>query len=109
MHTLYEVETQIPTFLYITEASVYNPRAMKKFWGTTDNAVRIQIYQAICTYCLVAIIQKIMQLDRSPYEVLQRLSISLNDKTHLRDLFERTKFQNDKDRFRLNEPNLFDF
>jgi transposase len=82
---------------------------IKKFWGTTENAVRIQIYVAICTYCLVAIVQKDMQLDRSTYEVLQILSISLTDKTHLRDLFDRTKFQNDKDRFRLNEPNLFNF
>ncbi|MBB3186222.1 IS4 family transposase [Microbacter margulisiae] len=82
---------------------------IKTFWGTTENAVRIQIYVAICTYCLVAIIQKDMQLDRSTYEILQILSISLTDKTHLRDLFERTKFQNDKDRFRLNEPSLFDF
>lgn len=80
---------------------------IKKFWGTTENAVRIQIYAAICTYCLVAIVQKVMQLDRSPYEVLQILSISLTDKTHLRDLFDKTKFQNDKERFRLNEPNLF--
>ena len=48
-----------------------------------------------------------MQLDRSTYEVLQILSISLTDKSHLLDLFERTKFQNDNERFRLNEPNLF--
>ncbi|MBB3186954.1 hypothetical protein FHX64_001117 [Microbacter margulisiae] len=82
---------------------------IKKFWGTTENAVRIQIYVAICTYCLVAIIQKDMQLDSSTYEILQILSMSLTDKTHLRDLFERTKFQNDKDRFRLNVPSLFDF
>ena len=82
---------------------------IKKFWGTSENAVRIQIYVAICTYCLVAIVQKDMQLDRSTYEVLQILGISLTDKTPLRDLFDRTKFQNDKDRFRLNEPNLFDF
>jgi hypothetical protein len=82
---------------------------IKKFWGTTENAVRIQIYSAICTYCLVAIVQKDMLLDRSTYEVLQVLSISLTDKTHLRDLFDKTKFQNDKERLRLNEPNLFNF
>src|SRR5690554_25598 len=63
----------------------------------------------MCTHCLVAIVQIDMQLDRSTYEVLQILSISLTDKTHLRDLFERTKFQNDKERFRLSEPNLFNF
>ena len=82
---------------------------IKKFWGTTENAVKIQIYSAICAYCLVAIVQKDMQLDRSTYEVLQILSISLTDKTYLRDLFDKTKFQNDKERVRLNEPRLFNF
>lgn len=82
---------------------------IKKFWGTTENAVRIQIYVAICAYCLVAIVQQDMQLDRSTYEVLQILSISLTDKTNLRDLFDKTKFQNDKERNRLNEPCLFNF
>ncbi len=82
---------------------------IKKFWGTTENAVRIQIYAAICTYCVVAIVQHDMKLDRSTYEVLQILSISLTDKTHLRELFDKTKFQNDKERFGLNGPGLFDF
>lgn len=82
---------------------------IKKFWGTTENAVRIQIYSAICTYCLVAIIQQDMQLERTTYEVLQILSISLTDRTDLRDLFVKTKFQYDKERFGLNEPNLFNF
>lgn len=63
---------------------------IKKFWGTTENAVRIQISSAIITYCLVAIVQHDMQLKRSTYEVLQILSISLTDKTPLRDLFEKT-------------------
>jgi FOG: Transposase and inactivated derivatives len=82
---------------------------IKKFWDTTENAVRIQIYAAICAYCLVAIVQHDMKLDRSTYEILQILSISLTDKTHLRDLFDKTKFQNDKERFGPNEPSLFDF
>ena len=82
---------------------------IKRFWGTTENAVRVQIYSAICTYCLVAIVQHDMQLDRSTYEVLQILSISLTDKTHLRDLFDKTKFQHDKDRFGPNGPSLFNY
>ena len=82
---------------------------IKKFWGTTENAVRVQIYSAICTYCLVAIVQHDMQLDRSTYEVLQILSISLTDKTLLRDLFDKTKFQNDKERFGPNGPSLFNY
>ena len=82
---------------------------IKKFWGTTESAVLIQIYAAICTYCLVAIVQHDMKLGRSTYEVLQILGISLTDKTNLRDLFSKTKFQNDKERASLNGPNLFNF
>ena len=82
---------------------------IKKFWGTTENAVRIQIYSAVSTYCLVAIVQHDMKLDRSTYEILQILSISLTDKTNLRDLFTKTKFQYDKERNSLNGQNLFNF
>jgi len=82
---------------------------IKKFWGTTENAVRIQIYAAISAFCLVAIVQHDMKLERSTYEVLQILSISLTDKTHLTDLFDKTKFKNDKDRCGSSEPNLFNF
>ena len=82
---------------------------IKKFWGTTENAVRIQIYSAICAYCIVAIVQHDMRLDRSTYEVLQILSMSLTDTTHLRDLFDKTIFKNDKDRSGSSEPNLFNF
>ncbi len=52
---------------------------------------------AIITYCLVAIVQHDMQLKRSTYEVLQILSISLTDKTHLRDLLDKTNFKDVKD------------
>ena len=52
---------------------------IKSFWGTTEDAVRIQISVAIITYCLVTIVQYDMQLNRSTYEVLQILSISLKD------------------------------
>ena len=67
---------------------------IKKFWGTTENAVRIQISAAITAYCLVAIVQHDMQLKRSTYEVLQILSMSLTDKTPLRELFDKT-YSND--------------
>jgi len=81
---------------------------IKKFWGTTENAVRIQIYSAISVYCLVAIVQHDMRLDRSTYEVLQILSMSLTDTTHLKDLFDKTTFKNDKDRSGSSEPDLFE-
>ena len=81
---------------------------IKKFWGTTENAVRIQISAAIIAYCLVAIVQQSMRLDRSTYEVLQILSISLTDKTPLQDLFEKTKINNVKDQIDSLIPGLFD-
>ena len=70
---------------------------IKKFRGTTENAVRIQIAVAIITYCLVAIVHHDMKLERSTYEVLQILSISLTDKTHLSNLFDKTKFNDVKE------------
>ena len=63
---------------------------IKKSWGNTENAVRIQISVAITAYCLVDIVQHDMKLKRSTYEVLQILSISLTDKTPLRELFDKT-------------------
>ena len=82
---------------------------IKKFWGNTENTVRIQIYSAIITYCLVATIQHDLRLERSTYEVLQILSISLTDKTLLSDLFNKANFKNDKERSGSSEPNLFNF
>ena len=75
---------------------------IKKFWGTTENAVRIQIYSAICAYCLVAIVQHDMQLKRSTYEVLQILGVSLTDKTPLFDLFNNNQLNDFKE---LNDSN----
>ena len=81
---------------------------IKKFWGTTENAVRIQISAAITTYCLVAIVQHDMQLKRSTYEVLQILSMSLTDKTPLRELFDKTYSNNVKEQSGPLIPGLFD-
>lgn len=81
---------------------------IKKFWGTTENAVRIQIAAAITAYCLVAIVQHDMKLKRSTYEVLQILSISLTDKTPLRELFDKTYSNDVKEQFGPLVPGLFD-
>ena len=81
---------------------------IRKFWGKTENAVRIQISAAIIAYCLVAIVQHDMRLERSTYEVLQILSMSLTDKTPLRELLEKTKFNNVKEQFGPLIPGLFD-
>lgn len=70
---------------------------IKKFWGSSENAVRIQIYCAICAYCLVAIAQHDLKLEISTYETLQILGISLTDTTPLQELLSKTNLQNIKD------------
>lgn len=64
---------------------------VKKLWGNSENAVRIQIYTAIITYCTVAIIEKTLNLNRSVYEVLRILSGSLLAKDNITELFVPTK------------------
>lgn len=59
---------------------------IKSFWGTSMNAVKIQIYCAIIAYCLVAIIGNKLKSQRRIYEILQILSISLLDKTPVREI-----------------------
>ena len=81
---------------------------VKRFWGTTENAVRIQVSVAIITYCLVAIVRHDLQIERSTYEVLQILSISLTDKTPLKDLFNKTNINDVKEQFDPLIPGLFD-
>jgi hypothetical protein len=68
---------------------------IKSFWGVTENAVRIQIYAAITAYCLVAIIEHDLKLNRSTFDVLRILSMSLFDKTPIRKLFERPESVDD--------------
>lgn len=56
------------------------------FWGNSETAVRIQIYAAITTYCLIAIIEHKMKLERNIYEVIRVLGSSLLVKENMRDL-----------------------
>jgi hypothetical protein len=54
---------------------------IKAFYGTTENAVKTQIWIAISMYVLVAIVKKTLNLDRSLYTILQILSVTLFEKT----------------------------
>ena len=80
---------------------------IKRFWGTSENAVRIQVYAAITTFCMVAIMQHKMKLSRSTYEILQILNLSLTDTTPLVDLLNKTNFQDVKDQSSSGELLLF--
>lgn len=70
---------------------------IKSFWGTSENAVRIQIYSAITTYCLVSIVKSELKIHRSTYEILQVLGISLLDKTPVKELFTNIDYNNVKE------------
>lgn len=70
---------------------------VKTFWGNSENAVRIQIYTAIITYCLVAIIGHDLKIGRSTYEILQILGISLLDKTPVKELFTNIDYNDVKE------------
>lgn len=67
------------------------------FWGTTENAVKIQVYIAILTYTLVAIVKNKLQSPLSTYEILQILSMSLLDKTPVKELINKPYRQNVKE------------
>jgi Domain of unknown function (DUF4372)/Transposase DDE domain len=54
---------------------------IKAFYGLSENAVKTQVWIAISVYVLVAIVRKELRLDRSLYEILQVLSITLFEKT----------------------------
>lgn len=56
---------------------------IKSFYGTSPNAVRVQIWTAICTYVLVAIARKKLGIKRDLYTILQILSLSLFEKVPL--------------------------
>jgi hypothetical protein len=72
---------------------------IKAFWGTSENAVRIQIYSAIIAYCLVAIAGERLKIKRSTYEILQVLGISLLDKTPVNELFANVNYNDVKEHF----------
>lgn len=78
---------------------------IKSFWGTTENAVRIQVFSAIITYCMVAIIGHDLKIERSTYEILTVLGISLLDKTPIRELFSKIDNNNVKD-LNINQLSL---
>jgi len=59
---------------------------IKSFWGESKNAVKTQIWIAICTYLMVAIVKRELKIERSIYEMLQILSVSAFDKTPINQL-----------------------
>jgi len=67
---------------------------IKAFYGTSENAVKIQVWIAISIYVLVAIVKKRLHLDASLYTILQVLSVSLFEKMPLSQAFASSDYKN---------------
>jgi transposase len=79
---------------------------VQTFWGHSFNAVKTQVYIAVITYLLVAIVKHQLKLKQTQYEILQILSISLLCKTPLLELFSNAYPQYVKEQD-SNQLNLF--
>jgi hypothetical protein len=84
---------------------------IKAFYGTSDNAVKTQIWIAVSTYVLVAIIRKRLHLELNLYTILQILSVTLFEKVPLDQLFANYDYKNvpESNEQLCNQLNLFDY
>jgi hypothetical protein len=81
---------------------------IKRFLGTSENAVKTQIWCAVATYVLIAIVKKELQLDASLYTCLQILSVSVFEKTEISSAFQPDRSQPEPSAA-PNQLILFDF
>ena len=114
--------TNHPTLPPLTIAALYKSRwqvelffkwikqhlRIKQFYGTSENAVKTQIWCAVCVYVLVAIVKKEMHIDASLYTLLQILSVTVFEKIELQSAFGCAGSQSD-DGIGCNQMNLFAF
>jgi hypothetical protein len=70
---------------------------IKHFYGTSDNAVKTQIWISICVYVLVAIVKKQLESQRSLYSILQILSVNAFEKEPLHQILSNSALQNLED------------
>jgi hypothetical protein len=79
---LYKNRWQIEVFFKWIKQNL----VIKKLWGHSENAVKIHIWIAICTYLIVAYVKHTIKSNLSIYEIMQILGISAFDKTAIREL-----------------------
>ena len=80
---------------------------IKAFFGTSENAVKTQVWIAIAVYVLVAILKKRLKSKASLYTILQIMSLTLFEKTSLNQLVTNSKYNPDEPQM-LNQLNLFE-
>jgi hypothetical protein len=87
---LYRCRWQVETFFKWIKQHL----RIKAFYGTSENAVKTQIWIAVAVYVLVAIVKKRMQIGLSLYTILQILSLTLFEKTPLYQAFAQNAYRN---------------
>jgi hypothetical protein len=80
---------------------------IKSFFGTSETAVKTQIWIAISVYVLVAIMKKRLCLEQSLYTILQILSIAIFEKTEILRVLKEGHYSNEPEHSRM-QLNLFD-
>jgi IS4 transposase len=81
---------------------------IKKFYGTSENAVKTQIWIAVSVYVLVAIVKKRLNLDASLYTLLQVFSVTLFEKIDMKQALNIEEYRPDTSQI-TNQLNLFAF
>ena len=79
---------------------------IKSFYGTSENAVKTQIWIAVSVYLMVAIIKKRLKIEASLYKILQVMSVSAFEKTPLDQLLRFYDYKSDSTD-NDNQLNLF--
>lgn len=81
---------------------------IRVFWGENENAVKTQIWIALSAYLIVAITRKKLRIEQSLYEILQVFSVSLFDKTPIKEILNDKQFQISKNEI-YKQLNIFNF
>src|SRR2546430_5162551 len=102
--TLYKARWQVELFFKWIKQHL----RIKRFYGTSENAVKSQIWIAVSVYVLVAIVKKRLNLDASLYTLLQILSVTLFEKMLIRRAVTGTAYTSSDDA-QCNQLNLFGF
>ena len=80
---------------------------IKKFYGTSENAVKTQIWIAVSVYVLIAIIKKRIKVDLSLYTILQILSVTVFERMPISQILTNSDYSS-KESLSLNQLNLFE-